>query len=193
MDDKKRLILVNRTHSIPSDWSDHLRLVSFQYKEELFFLEQETYNAFEGLRKKMLEKRLILGVASAYRSSEEQKKLYEEMARDYGPEKAKTLCALPGHSEHETGLAVDIEMAMEASETQEELNYPSGYFYRCVHEHLSEYGFILRYPEGKEQITEYSFEPWHIRYVGNPHATIIMKQNLALEEYLEEQKQFLQI
>ena len=178
MDDKKRLILVNRTHSIPSDWSDHLRLVSFQYKEQLFFLEQETYNAFEGLRKKMLENRLILGVASAYRSSEEQKKLYEEMARDYSPE---------------TGLAVDIEMAMEASETQEELNYPSGYFYRCVHEHLSEYGFILRYPEGKEQITEYSFEPWHIRYVGNPHATIIMKQNLALEEYLEEQKQFLQI
>lgn len=186
MNDKERLILVNRTHPVPSDWSDHIRLVSFQYNGQSFLLEQETLKAFDGLRKAVMEKQLILGVASAYRSSEEQSELFEEMVQNYGPDKAKMLCAQPGYSEHQTGLVIDVEVVPDTSAMQGETDYPDGYFYRCVHERLAEYGFILRYPKGKEQITEYLFEPWHIRYVGNPHAEIMRERNLALEEYLAE-------
>ena len=115
---------------------------------------------------------LSMYVASAYRSSEKQKEAYDE---------TKKSVAVPGTSEHATGLAVDI-IASEyeglddrQGETDEQ---------KWLMEHCWEYGFILRYPPEKVDITGIIYEPWHYRYVGKTAAEEIMKKNLTLEEYL---------
>ena len=89
---------------------------------------------------------------------------------------ADTYSARPGHSEHETGLAYDIgEIDNNYGET------PAGTW---LAQHAHEFGFIIRYPKGKEDITKYQYEPWHVRYVGTEHAAKIYEQDLTLEEYL---------
>ncbi len=188
MNEEERLIRIDRTHPVPADWLDQVELASFQYRGQSFLLEREARDAFEQLRNTMLEHGFILGAASAYRSREEQNELYEEMICEKGMQWAEQFCALPGYSEHQTGLAVDIEVGPAEDTGSDEENLPDCYFYRSVFEHLAEFGFILRYPEGKESITGYSFEPWHIRYVGSPHAEIMCEKNWTLEEYLEERK-----
>ncbi|MDO7487408.1 VanY-A/VanY-F/VanY-M family D-Ala-D-Ala carboxypeptidase [Peribacillus frigoritolerans] len=108
-------------------------------------------------------------ISSGYREFDEQNRLYEEMGADY---------ALPaGHSEHNLGLALDVgstQMKMEEA--------PEG---KWVEESSWKYGFILRYPANKTDITGIQYEPWHIRYVGLPHSAIMQEMNLALEEYLD--------
>ncbi|WP_226002142.1 VanY-A/VanY-F/VanY-M family D-Ala-D-Ala carboxypeptidase [Paenibacillus sp. BJ-4] len=114
-------------------------------------------------------------ISSGYRDFDEQNRLYEEMGADY---------ALPaGHSEHNLGLALDVgstQMKMEEA--------PEG---EWIEENSWKYGFILRYPSDKTDITGIQYEPWHIRYVGLPHSAIMQEMNLALEEYwdyLKEEK-----
>ena len=101
------------------------------------------------------------------------------MSQD-GQSLADTYSARPGSSEHQTGLALDINTASVQAHFE---NTPT---YAWLVEHCAEYGFILRYPEGKERITGYRFEPWHYRYVGREHAEEIMRRGLTLEEYLQE-------
>jgi len=116
-------------------------------------------------------------ISSGYRGNEDQNRLYEEMGADY---------ALPaGYSEHNVGLSLDIgstEMAMnQADEGQ------------WLQKHASTYGFILRYPKNKSEITGIQYEPWHYRYVGLPHSVIMQEKNFTLEEYLDflkEQKNY---
>ena len=122
----------------------------------------------------------LLGV-SGYRSHATQTKLFNNYVRKDGYEKARTYSALPGTSEHETGLAIDVtgEDGRCAAEdcfggTKEAI---------WLEEHVAEYGFIIRYPEGKEAITGYEYEPWHLRYVGKSIALEIMNKGITLEEY----------
>lgn len=108
-------------------------------------------------------------ISSGYRDLDEQNRLYEEMGADY---------ALPaGHSEHNLGLALDVgstQMKMEKA--------PEG---KWIEKNCWKYGFILRYPLDKTDVTGIQYEPWHIRYVGLPHSAIMQEMNLALEEYLD--------
>lgn len=108
-------------------------------------------------------------ITSGYRDLDEQARLYEEMGSDY---------ALPaGHSEHNLGLSLDVgstQMKMEEA--------PEG---KWIEKNSWEYGFILRYPLDKTDVTGIQYEPWHIRYVGLPHSAIMQEMNLALEEYLD--------
>ena len=114
---------------------------------------------------------------SAYRSEKLQQQLYAEFGSDF---------ALPaGYSEHQSGLSVDIGSTKGSMDKT-----PEG---QWLAKHAPEYGFILRYPENKIDVTGISFEPWHFRYVGLPHSIVMKKQNLALEEYidyLKEKKQY---
>ncbi|WP_342477756.1 M15 family metallopeptidase [Paenibacillus sp. FSL H7-0350] len=108
-------------------------------------------------------------ISSGYRDNEKQKQLYEEKGADYA--------LPPGYSEHNLGLSLDIgssQMAMSRA--------PEGQWLR---EHAWDYGFILRYPEDKTDITGIKYEPWHFRYVGLPHSVIMRDKNFTLEEYLE--------
>ena len=122
---------------------------------------------------------------SGYRPHAEQLALWEETLRAQGEEFTRKYVAIPGCSEHETGLAIDL-----ALDTGGEIDFIRPYFpYDGVcgefRAKAAEYGFIERYPAGKERITRISAEPWHFRYVGREHAGRIAADDLTLEEYAE--------
>ncbi|MGM0839060.1 MAG: D-alanyl-D-alanine carboxypeptidase family protein, partial [Bacillota bacterium] len=130
-----------------------------------------------------------IAVVSGYRSREAQDLLYLNSLKEHGEEFTTKYVALPGASEHQTGLAVDVGLF------REETDYISpafpdegagGRFRRAA----SEFGFIRRYQENKTAITGIADEPWHYRYVGYPHSAIIDRENLCLEEYTDYLKQF---
>lgn len=98
-----------------------------------------------------------------------------------GVEKAKTYSAVPGHSEHETGLAIDVSGS--DGKCAAEDCFGGTKEAEWLAKHAPEYGFIIRYPEGKEDITGYKYEPWHLRYVGTEISSDIAERGITLEEY----------
>jgi D-alanyl-D-alanine carboxypeptidase len=132
---------------------------------------------FEGAKQKGIS---LLGV-SAYRSHVTQTALFNHYVKIDGYEKARTYSAIPGTSEHETGLAIDVTggngkcAADDCFGGTAEANW--------LQAHVAEYGYIIRYPKGKDSITGYKYEPWHIRYVGKAIATQLMNSGITLEEY----------
>ena len=118
---------------------------------------------------------------SSYRSYGTQERVYDRYVSQDGQSLADTYSARPGSSEHQTGLARDINTASVQAHFE---NTPT---YAWLVEHCAEYGFILRYPEGKERITGYRFEPWHYRYVGVEAANYMKDNELSLEEFYIEQ------
>ena len=124
---------------------------------------------------------LSVTVNSAYRDYATQKYLYERKVAQYGEETAKTIVLPPGTSEHQTGLSADI--ADRFYETKDSSLENTATF-RWMQEHCAEYGFILRYPKDKEDVTGVIYEPWHFRYVGPEAAAFIKEEGLCLEEFL---------
>lgn len=124
-----------------------------------------------------------LAGVSAYRSEKTQTTLFNNYVARDGEEKAMTYSAVPGHSEHQTGLAIDLSgsdgkcAAESCFAGTPEANWLAG--------HAAEYGFIIRYPEGKQSVTGYKYEPWHVRYVGKDIAAAIAGKGLTLEEYYD--------
>lgn len=126
---------------------------------------------------------------SGWRSYREQKAIWEESLAESGREFTEKYVALPGHSEHQTGLAIDL------GKRQEEIDFirpdfPYTGICQSFRKKAAEYGFIERYPAGKEQITGIGHEPWHFRYVGIPHARIMQEKEMTLEEYISFIRQF---
>ena len=168
-------ILVNKKHGLSKNYKPN----------DLVYLNLKCSNKNKQLRKKaaysfekMCDDASKLGyrivAVSAYRSYYYQKELYNSYSKVKDP---SLFSAKAGYSEHQTGLALDIEGS----------NYDYNKFlyskeYKWVKENSYKYGFIIRYPKGKEKITGYKFEPWHLRYVGRI-ATYLYKNNLTLEEY----------
>ena len=135
-----------------------------------------------------------LMICSAYRSVDRQQQLFDEQVAQYvaqGKSKADaealtaTMIAIPGTSEHHTGLAADIVTPTHQTLDPQFADTAAG---KWLQENAVNYGFILRYPEGKEDITKIIYESWHYRYVGVEHAKIIKEKGLCLEEYIEELK-----
>ena len=117
-----------------------------------------------------------LKIVSGFRSYDYQEKVYYDYVKDFGKKKADTFSAMPGHSEHQSGLALDIcEDSDKFINTKEDI---------WLQTNAYKFGFIIRYPMGKEHITGYKYEPWHIRYVGTKNARRIYSKKLSLEEYL---------
>ena len=118
---------------------------------------------------------LSMMVVSAYRTEDYQRNLYNNNVRTSGKVYADNYSARAGHSEHQTGLAIDLGSTYTSFEYSAE--------FRWLQNHAHEYGFILRYPKGKEWITGYAYEPWHYRYVGTDVAKIIYEEGITFEEY----------
>ncbi len=117
-----------------------------------------------------------LRIISGFRSYDYQEKIYNIYVKEFGEEKTNTFSAKPGHSEHQTGLAIDIcEDSDKFIGTKED---------KWLQKNAYKFGFIIRYPKGKEDITGYKYEPWHLRYIGRKHSKKICCNNLTLEEYL---------
>ncbi|MDO5422907.1 MAG: D-alanyl-D-alanine carboxypeptidase family protein [Eubacteriales bacterium] len=125
---------------------------------------------------------------SGFRTLAEQQKIWDDTLRDQGPVYTRKFVAVPGCSEHQTGLAIDLA----ANRPDIDFicpNFPATGVYQEFRRLAPEYGFVLRYPKGKEHLTQIACEPWHFRYVGTPHAAILTERGLVLEEYLEERRQ----
>ena len=116
---------------------------------------------------------------STYRTYKRQDEIYDDFYYTKGITYADAYAARPGHSEHQTGLALDIF----TSGTSTTDNFEESDAYKWLIDNAHLYGFILRYPKGKENITGYKYEPWHYRYVGKKDAYVIYNNNLTLEEY----------
>jgi len=121
---------------------------------------------------------------SAYRSYGRQAALFNQYQSKYGTAYAERISARPGTSEHQLGLAADLGYTSSQAELKEEFGQtPAGIW---IAEHANDYGLIIRYPQGKEEITGYKYEPWHVRYVGKDHAKALAESGAeTYEEYFQ--------
>ena len=126
---------------------------------------------------------------SGWRSQEEQQSLWEQSLRENGEGFTRKFVAAPGCSEHQTGLAIDLGLRQEKLDFIRP-EFPYTGICQNFRRRAARYGFIQRYPSGKEHITGIAHEPWHFRYVGIPHGEIISTLSVTLEEYLELLKQY---
>ena len=182
-----RIILTNKDYPIHVD----------QYLYPLSEVDRSIGKVFMENRAKRMLYELIttirgheqIIVVSGFRSYEEQKQIYDTSMEVNGDEFTGKYVALPNCSEHQTGLAVDVGIR------KDKIDFIRPYFpdegvCHLFRKMAPKYGFIERYPLGKEKITGIGWEPWHFRYVGFPHSDIMTRKNLVLEEYVEFLKQF---
>ena len=181
------MMIVNRNNTLSSDYVPEelvLSEIDFVSYIETRYLAKSTAEAAKAMFEAAKEEGIILLGASGYRSYEVQEILYNSRVENEGQEEADRYTAKPGQSEHQTGLALDI-----LSEDYQDMddNFDSTEAYAWLKDNCYKYGFILRYPPGKEDITGFLYEPWHYRYIGNSEvAKDIMDKNLTFEQYIEE-------
>jgi len=183
------LALVNKTYYLPDTYipSDLVRAdVQYSFGDadvEKALLRQEAALALEKMFQAAENENITLFAVSGYRSYKRQEEVFNAEVVKSGEEYAKSVVAIPGQSEHQTGLSMDISAeSVQYDLTESFADTAEG---QWLAEHAHEYGFILRYPKGKEDITGYSFEPWHFRYVGINFAKTMYEKQLTLEEYFE--------
>jgi len=182
------LILVNRDHPHREE-SSYKALISVDATNKNVLLERRVASLYNKLMLNLNARSRITAV-SGWRSRREQEQIYSESLSENGADFTAKYVALPGHSEHQTGLAVDLAL------NQPNIDFIRPYFpYTGIcgafREMAGRYGFIERYPKGKENITGIAYEPWHFRYVGVPHAMIMKQMGYTLEEYHARIRQYL--
>lgn len=175
------LVLVNKNRRLPEDYiPKDLEVLDINYAMEEKYVRTEVKEAFESLAKQAKEEGYDIVAVSSFRSYSYQEELYGYYVKTSGKAYADRCCARPGHSEHQTGLSLDV-----MGENNDYNLFADTKEFKWMKEHAKEYGFIIRYPEGKEEITGFKYEPWHYRYVGVKAAKEITKRNITLEEYLK--------
>ena len=168
-------VLVNKYHVLPEDYVPELVPLTGLGSGSL---APPAAEAFRQMAQAAQADGITLRSVSAYRSYQTQRSLYQSYVNQWGQANADTYSARAGSSEHQTGLALDINVSTRWAYFEKT---PA---YAWLVEHCAEYGFILRYPEGKQHITGYRFEPWHYRYVGTEAAKACMDHGLTYEEYI---------
>ena len=169
-------ILVNKYHKLPDDYEPD-DLVALSYNEN-YKLRKEAAEAFEKLTNAGILENVIFYPFSPYRSFATQNILYNRYKQVDGEKVADTYSARPGFSEHQLGLAVDVRSSNLSDNLTTE-------HYNWMLENSYKYGFIIRYPKGKQHITQYIEEPWHIRYLGTELATKVHDSGLTYDEYYD--------
>lgn len=189
-------ILINKQNKVSADFEKAVKLAESRKTDGTCCqVETQTLEMFQKLQQAATLKGLYVGINYAYRSAEAQRQIYIDFCRAYGREYADAVVAPVGASEHQSGLAIDVAISLDGGKTffsnkkDELLACPQAMkAFEKLHDMLDDFGFILRYPEGKEEITGYGFEPWHIRYVGPETARSMRRQNITLEEYCRQQQ-----
>jgi LAS superfamily LD-carboxypeptidase LdcB len=181
------MVLVNKLNKLPDGWEDALETEKFiNTVGDEVEVEKEAYASYLELKKELEDEGIYVDLDSARRSVSEQQKIMDDFTEEYGADYAKKTVATPGYSEHHTGLALDLYLIIDGQdivENEDMIQYPE--IWAKIHEKLAKHGFILRYLKDKEQVTGYGYEPWHIRYIGDPEkAEEIMSKGITLEEYL---------
>lgn len=180
------LQLVNALHPLECENEEEFVPANPNYPHIL--INCKVANALQLVLKTISSGNEIIPV-SGYRSFEEQTKIYDDSLKENGEIFTKKFVALPGRSEHQTGLAIDLAL------NKEEIDFicpdfPYEGICEVFRQTAYDYGFIERYPKGKENITGISHEPWHFRYVGYPHSRIIQQKGVTFEEYIDLIKSF---
>lgn len=179
-------VLVNKQNMLPSSYEPKDLVYpniafTFSEKNDKRKMRQVAATAIEKLFAGAAKDGIPLAGVSAYRSYATQKALFDSYVKQDGLEKAKTYSAVPGTSEHETGLAIDVSGSNGKCAAADCFGGTKEAIW--LEKHAAEYGFIIRYPQGKTAITGYQYEPWHLRYVGTDIANEIQSKNLTMEEY----------
>lgn len=179
----ENLILVNSSHCVPEQYSIELTILRNGVQ-----VDSRIYPALQQMFDDMRAQGIYPIVGEGYRTHAQQEQMMEEKIEAYRAEghslssakkMAQKWVAEPGTSEHELGIALDINADPDSATSNDTV-------YQWLASHAHSYGFILRYPQGKEDITGIDYEPWHYRYVGKYAAEEIYKQQITLEEYLNE-------
>ena len=174
------LVLVNAQHPLSQALSPDLTPVDEGYPEVL--LERQAAALLNACLRAVGGLGKIVPV-SGWRSREEQQAIWDSTLRTEGEAFTRQYVARPGCSEHETGLAIDLGLAAPHIDYIRP-HFPDSGVCAAFRRRAAEYGFVLRYPAGKEAVTGIAHEPWHFRYVGVPHARIMARLELTLEEYV---------
>lgn len=173
------MVLVNKLNRLQSNYVPHdLEQISLNYATNNKFLRKEAKENFEKLSSDAKKIGYSIIAVSAYRDYDYQENLFNNYVKEKGENYALKCSAKAGHSEHQTGLSVDVMGSnndYDEFEKSKEFDWMKNNSYK--------YGFILRYPKGKEYITGFKYEPWHYRYVGKDVASIIYTEGITLEEY----------
>ncbi|MDC3413555.1 M15 family metallopeptidase [Aquibacillus sp. 3ASR75-11] len=182
-------VVVNKQRTLPEGFTPKNLMVpnvpfSFDEDNPKKQLRQEAAKALEALFAGAEQDGVDLVAASGFRSYQRQKEIYNYNVQTRGKEEADKFSARPGTSEHQTGLAMDVTSAEAAFALEQTFKQTKAGSW--LSENAYRFGFVIRYPEGKSEITGYSYEPWHIRYVGDKTiAKEMYNQNLTLEEYFD--------
>lgn len=156
------IMIVNKTFSLPKDYDPGL--------------DPAAQSAFDSMAAAAWSDGISLWICSGYRTYREQEMLFDSYAQQRGLAEADDVSARPGHSEHQSGLCMDLNST--------DFDFANTAEAQWLDAHCTEYGFIIRFPQGKESITGYSYEPWHVRYVGIEAAQAMKASGQCLEEYL---------
>ncbi len=170
-------LIVNKTYSVPENYQPKDPEEPVTGERCINCLEKEVMKAFRQMQSDATSIGLNIYIASGYRSYSYQNKLYNNYSAVSGTEGADTYSARPGHSEHQTGLCYDLNSVDDSFANTNEGKW--------IAENAYLYGFVIRYPKGKETITGYQYEPWHLRYVGTELAKKLYNDGdwITLEEY----------
>ena len=182
------LLLANAENPLPQDWSVQTEEVQNGYE-----MDKRAAPAMREMIQAAKEDGVELMLCSAYRSIEKQQQLFDRSQQAYMAQgmseeeayaKTATETAIPGTSEHQTGLAADIVTPTYQMLDAGFADTPAG---QWLSEHATEYGFVLRYPQDKQEVTGIIYESWHYRFVGKTHAKLMKESGLCLEEYLQQE------
>ena len=169
--------LVNKYNKLPDNYEiDDLITLDKEYSKRGEKVREVIYKDLKAMFDKAKEDGLKLNVVSGFRTNDKQNTLFTNSVKNNGLEHALLYSAKSGHSEHQLGLAIDINSVNESFKDTEE--------YKWLINNSYKYGFIERYKKGKENITGFAYEPWHYRYVGIDAATKIYTENITYEEYV---------
>ncbi len=191
------LALVNKLNPLPEGWEEALQTVTITNSVgDAVEVEAKAYDAYLALKEALeANEGIYLELDSARRSVAAQQDIMDRFIEKYGADYAAKTVATPGYSEHHTGLALDLYFKLKGEDgsftdvyyNEDMVQYPR--IWEKIHARLADYGFILRYLEGREHITGYGYEPWHIRYVDSADiAKEITEKDITLEEYLSGMK-----
>lgn len=187
-DTESVLILANKKHKLPDGYVPSDLVTPNITMTQASTMKQIAADAISEMAAAATEDGVTLKISSAYRSEDYQSSLYYGYVSSYGTETADTISSRPGYSDHQTGLAADF---VEGDGSMNGINFNQSFedtdSGNWLREHAHEYGFIMRYPKGKQDITGYAYEPWHFRYVGVEYATKIWEVDEfeSFEEYFE--------
>ena len=182
------LLLANAENPLPQDWSIQTEEVQNGYE-----MDKRAAPAMREMIQAAKEDGVELMLCSAYRSVEKQQQLFDRSQQAYMAQgmseeeayaKTATETAIPGTSEHQTGLAADIVTPTYQMLDAGFADTPAG---QWLSKHAAEYGFVLRYPQDKQEVTGIIYESWHYRFVGKTHAKLMKESGLCLEEYLQQE------